>query len=154
MHLMQWLINGHWNSSDTYILMYRPETIWKRKKSKKSVADPGERPGSSRYVSTKMKKRKNFLWRPLPPPYLRVWMAGPPLEGLDPPLEITTWTTKIHYFIFWQVNYHFRIPFISPIVCIYGLKYPMSWSGTIYNIINYKESTRHEITRVKKVETA
>ena len=57
-----------------------------------------------------------------------------------------TWTTKTNYFIFLQVNYYFQIPFIiSPIVCLYELKYPMPWSGTIYNIINYKERTRHKI---------
>ena len=57
-----------------------------------------------------------------------------------------TWTTKINYFIFLQVNYYFQIPLIiSPIVCLYELKYRMPWSGTIYNIINYKERTRHEI---------
>ena len=46
-----------------------------------------------------------------------------------------TWTTEIRYFIFWRVINHFPIPLIvSPIVCIYELKYRMWWSGTIHNI--------------------
>ena len=50
-----------------------------------------------------------------------------------------TWTTKIHYFIFWQVIYHFQGLFIiNPIVCLYELKYCMRWSSTIYNNIHEK----------------
>ena len=46
-------------------------------------------------------------------------------------------------------------PFIlSPMVCVYELKYCMRWSATIYNIISYKQRTLHEITKFKKVETA
>ena len=37
---------------------------------------------------------------------------------------------------------------------IYELKYRMRWSGTVYNIINYHETTLHEITKVKQVESA
>ena len=69
--------------------------------------------------------------------------------------EIITWTTKIQYSIFWQVNYQFQCPFIiGPIVSIYELKYRMWCSGTPYHIISYKERTLHEITKVKNVETA
>ena len=70
-------------------------------------------------------------------------------------VKIMTWTTKMHYFIFWLVNYHFQIPsIISTIVCKYELKYRMQWSVTIYNINNYKEETPHEITKVKKFGSA
>ena len=37
---------------------------------------------------------------------------------------------------------------------IYELKYRTRWSGTIYNIINYHETTFHQITKVKQVEGA
>ena len=37
---------------------------------------------------------------------------------------------------------------------MYELKYRMPWSGTIYILINYKETTPNEIASVKKVETA
>ena len=64
------------------------------------------------------------------------------------------WTTEIRYFIFWQVNHHFEIPFIiSLIVCTYKLNYRMRWSGTIHNMINCNEKTLHENTKVKKVES-
>ena len=57
------------------------------------------------------------------------------IENKKKKKEIMTWTTEIRYFIFWQVINHFQIPFIvSPIVCIYELKYRMWWSNTIYNI--------------------
>ena len=70
-------------------------------------------------------------------------------------VKIMTWTTKMHYFIFWLVNYHFQIPsIISTIVCKYELKYRTRWSVTIYNITNYKEETLHEITKVKKFGSA
>ena len=66
-----------------------------------------------------------------------------------------TWTTELHYIIFWQVNNPFQSPFIiSPIVCIYELKYRMRWSDTIYNIIVYKERALHEINKFKKGEPA
>ena len=36
-----------------------------------------------------------------------------------------------------------------------GIKNRMLWWGTIYSIlINYKETTLHEITKLKKLETA
>ena len=48
------------------------------------AADPGEGPGgpAPSYFYTKLRPEgpKTFFWR-LPPPYLRVWMTGPPLSG-------------------------------------------------------------------------
>ena len=106
----------------------------KKKKSKKSVANPGEGSGTPLIFRPKWgpRGRKKFFGDCPTVISGSGWPGLPLSEGLDPPLEIMTWTTKVHYFIFWQVNYHFQIPFIiSPIVCIYELKYRMPWSGTI-----------------------
>ena len=39
---------------------------------------------------------KIFFWNPPPPPYLRVWMTGPPplSQGLDPALDYTEFKTE------------------------------------------------------------
>ena len=56
------------------------------------VADLGEGPGGPGppvfLDQTEASKGwKKFVWRPPPPPHLRIWMPPPPLsEGLDPPV--------------------------------------------------------------------
>ena len=53
-----------------------------------SVARKGPAPPPLFLDQTEAQRSKFFLDR-VPPPYLRVWMTGPPLtEGLDPPLLI------------------------------------------------------------------
>ena len=70
-------------------------------------------------------------------------------------IKIMTWPTGIHYFIFWQVNYHFQIPsIISSIVCIYDFKYLMRWSGTIYDLIKeiIKKGLSMTLLKYKKLK--
>ena len=62
-----------------------------------SVADPGEGPGGSAplFLDQSEARRAEKAWGgDRAPPYLRVWMTGPPLsQGLDPALILTTMST-------------------------------------------------------------
>ena len=91
------LCSNHWFTGTVDKLVPRAcvtRCAWLRRPvMKQLVADPGEgsaEPGPSPLIfraNWGPKDRKSFVWRPPPPPYLRVWMTAPSLsQGLDPAL--------------------------------------------------------------------
>ena len=82
------LRSNHWFTGTVDKLVPRAcvtRCAWLRRPvMKQLVADPGEgsaEPGPSPLIfraNWGPKDRKRFVWRPPPPPYLRVWMTPPP----------------------------------------------------------------------------